>query len=89
MDCFHEGANFLAIDPDECIDCTLCVTECPADAIFPDDEVPDDQQNFFDINAELAPGWPVIDEKIDAPEDADDWNGTPGKLAYLDRAPPE
>jgi ferredoxin len=88
VDCFHEGPNFLAIDPDECIDCTLCVTECPADAIFPDDEVPDDQQHFFEINAELAPKWPVIAEKIDAPPDADEWNGTPDKLGYLEREPP-
>ena len=29
VDCFHEGPNFLVIDPDECIDCTLCVQVCP------------------------------------------------------------
>ena len=34
VDCFHEGDNFLAIDPEECIDCALCVPECPAEAIF-------------------------------------------------------
>lgn len=88
VDCFHEGPNFLAIDPDECIDCTLCIPECPADAIFPDDEVPDDQQHFFAINAELAAAWPVIDEMVDAPEDADSWNGTPNKLPHLDRGHP-
>ncbi len=88
VDCFHEGPNFLAIDPDECIDCTLCIPECPADAIFPDDEVPDDQQHFFEINAELAKRWPVIAEKIDAPPDAEEWDGKPNKLPYLDRGDP-
>ena len=34
VDCFREGPNFLVIDPDECIDCTLCVAECPVEAIF-------------------------------------------------------
>ncbi|HBR97803.1 MAG TPA: ferredoxin, partial [Gammaproteobacteria bacterium] len=32
VDCFHEGPNFLVIDPDECIDCALCEPECPAEA---------------------------------------------------------
>ena len=34
VDCFYEGPNFLAIHPDECIDCALCVPECPVDAIL-------------------------------------------------------
>lgn len=85
VDCFHEGPNFLVIDPDECIDCTLCVAECPVNAIFPEDEVPADQVHFFEINAELARRWPVIAEKIDAPPDAEEWDGKPDKLRYLDR----
>ena len=43
VDCFREGPNFLVIDPDECIDCTLCVAECPVEAIFAEDDVPPDQ----------------------------------------------
>ena len=43
VDCFYEGPNFLAIDPDECIDCALCEPECPVDAIRAEDEVPADQ----------------------------------------------
>ncbi len=85
VDCFHEGPNFLVIDPDECIDCTLCVEECPANAIFPEDDVPEDQRDFFAINSELAPRWPVIAEKIDAPPDADDWNGKSEKRPLLER----
>ena len=56
VDCFREGPNFLVIDPDECIDCTLCVAECPVEAIFAEDDVPADQQQFTALNAELAEG---------------------------------
>ncbi|TAL82428.1 MAG: ferredoxin family protein [Rhodanobacter sp.] len=85
VDCFHEGPNFLVIDPVECIDCTLCVAECPAYAIFPEDDVPAGQEHFLQINAELAPKWPVIDSRIDAPPDAEQWNGVADKLPYLER----
>src|SRR5690348_17466233 len=54
VDCFREGPNFLVIDPDECIDCTLCVAECPVEAIFAEDDVPPDQQDFKALNAELS-----------------------------------
>ena len=85
VDCFHEGPNFLVIDPEECIDCTLCEPECPANAIFADDELPADQSNFLALNEELSRGWPVINESKDAPDDADDWDGIEGKLAQLER----
>jgi ferredoxin len=85
VDCFHEGPNFLVIDPDECIDCTLCVPECPVNAIFAEDDVPEDQQHFTPLNAELAKNWPVITEKKDAPPDAGEWENKPDKLKYLER----
>ncbi len=85
VDCFHEGPNFLVIDPVECIDCTLCVAECPAYAIFAEDDVPGGQEHFLQINAELAPKWPVIDGRIDALPDAGQWNGVADKLPYLER----
>jgi len=85
VDCFHEGPNFLVIDPEECIDCNLCVAECPAQAIFPEDDVPADQRQFIALNAELARLWPAITEKKAAPADADAWNGKPGKAALLER----
>ena len=53
VDCFYEGPNFLVIHPDECIDCALCEPECPVDAIFSEDELPDDQIEFIEINAKL------------------------------------
>jgi len=85
VDCFHEGPNFLVIDPDECIDCTLCVAECPVFAIFPEMDVPKGQEKYLAVNAELAKQWPVIASKIPAMEGADLWNGIPDKLSLLDR----
>jgi ferredoxin len=85
VDCFREGPNFLVIDPDECIDCTLCEPECPAHAIYSEDEVPEDQKHFIALNAELSKTWPVISSVQPAPEDAEEWNGKPGKIQYLER----
>jgi ferredoxin len=85
VDCFHEGPNFLVIDPDECIDCTLCEPECPAEAIVAEDDIPAGQEDYLELNAELSQEWPVITQKKDALSDADDWNGVPDKLKYLER----
>ena len=85
VDCFYEGPNMLVIHPDECIDCALCEPECPVDAIFADDEVPEDQLVFVELNAELAEVWPNITEIKDSPPDAEEWVGKPGKLALLER----
>lgn len=63
VDCFYEGPNFLVIHPDECIDCALCEPECPAVAIFSEDEVPEEMQEFIQLNVELAEIWPNITEK--------------------------
>ena len=85
VDCFHEGPNFLVIDPDECIDCTLCEPECPINAIFSEDDLPDGQMQFLELNAELARDWPVITQMKDAPTDAAEWENKPDKLQYLER----
>lgn len=85
VDCFHEGPNFLVIDPEECIDCSLCEPECPVNAIFAEDDVPADQAKFTQLNAELARQWPVITEKKAAPPDAAEWDDKPDKLKYLER----
>lgn len=85
VDCFHEGPNFLVIDPEECIDCTLCEPECPAEAIFAEDEIPPGQEQFLQINADLAKKWPVINEIGNPPPDADEWNGKPNKIDLLKR----
>lgn len=85
VDCFHEGPNFLVIDPEECIDCSLCEPECPINAIFDEDDVPENQKQFIALNAELAANWPVITEAKPAPADAKEWEGKEGKLQYLER----
>ncbi len=85
VDCFHEGPNFLAIDPEECIDCTLCEPECPVEAIYPEDDLPADQQQFLKLNAELSREWPVITEMKPAPDDAKEWEDVPDKLKLLER----
>jgi ferredoxin len=83
VDCFYEGENFLVIHPDECIDCGLCEPECPAEAIYLDDEVPDTQQIFIEINAQLSEQWPNIKERKEPLPDAKAWDGKPDKLALL------
>ena len=85
VDCFHEGPNMLVIDPDECIDCALCEPECPVDAIFADDEIPEGQEKFLELNKELSQIWPVISEAPIRPDDADDWRDVEDKLKYLEK----
>lgn len=86
VDCFREGPNFLVIDPDECIDCTLCIAECPVDAIYPEDEVPQDQKEFIELNAKLAkePNWTVITTKKSALPEAEEYKDIISKRALLD-----
>ena len=85
VDCFHEGPNMLVIDPEECIDCTLCEPECPVEAIFSDDELPVAQNQFLALNAELSESWPVITEMKDAPADEAEWREVKEKFQYLER----
>ena len=85
VDCFHEGPNMLVIDPEECIDCTLCEPECPVEAIFSEDELPEEQQQFLKLNEELSESWPVITEMKDAPADEADWREVKDKFQYLER----
>ena len=84
VDAFREGPNFLAIDPGDCIDCTLCVPECPVEAIYPDVEVPDDMRSFTALNADLSARWPVITRRKAPLPDADKWAEVKGKLPYLE-----
>ena len=83
VECFHEGPNFLVIDPEVCIDCALCVPECPVDAIYEEDDLPEDQLRFIKINADLATKWPVISESGEPLPDAEKWADEPDKFQYL------
>ena len=87
VDCFREGPNMLVIDPDECIDCAVCIPECPVNAIYAEEDVPADQIKFIAINVELsrAAGWKSITKRKPAPLDADEWKDKTGKLAELVR----
>ena len=85
VDCFREGPNMLVIDPDECIDCNLCVPECPVDAILAEDDLPEDKKQFLPLNKELAKKWPMITAMKPAPADADTWKGVSDKLKYLEK----
>jgi ferredoxin len=84
-DCFHEGENFLAIDPLECIDCGVCEAECPANAIFADNDPRTD--GWKEINARYAPSWPVIRKQGTSPADAEEWKDKPDKAALLSPNP--
>ena len=85
VDCFREGPNMLVIDPDECIDCTLCVAECPVEAIFAEDDVPAAQKEFTAINAELSKVWKPLVERKPAPPDADEWKEVKEKKHLLEK----
>ena len=85
VDCFREGPNFLTIDPDECIDCAVCVAECPVNAIFAEEDVPADQVQFIKINVELARAWPSITKTKPGLPDADKWKDVKDKLDKLER----
>ena len=87
VDCFHEGPNFLAIDPDECIDCAVCVPECPANAIFAEEDLPKGQEHMTPLNAELSRlvTWKPLTKSKSPLPDADAWKDKPGKLDQLER----
>ena len=63
VDCFYETPTQLVIDPDECIDCSACVAECPVEAIYAEDELPDEHEAALEANAVLAKE--LIDKGVD------------------------
>ena len=85
VDCFREGPNMLVIDPDECIDCAVCIPECPVEAIRAEEDVPADQHRFIALNAELAAAWPSITRTKESLPDAEEWREVKDKFEQLDR----
>ncbi|MBU2819831.1 ferredoxin family protein [Acidithiobacillus caldus] len=84
VDCFHEGKNFLVIDPSVCIDCGVCEPECPASAIYKDSDLPDEFVAYLDINKKLSSSWPLIKYKKDELPEAHKWDGIPNKRSYIE-----
>jgi ferredoxin len=85
VNCFHEGENFLTIDPNECIDCGVCEPECPANAIVPESD--DRAGSWTELNAKFAPLWPTITKKGAVLPDADEWKDKPDKADLLSPNP--
>jgi len=85
VDCFREGPNFLVIDPDECIDCAVCIPECPVNAIYAEEDVPEDQRTFTALNAELAKAWPSITDTKEALPEAEQYKDVKEKFSLLQR----
>lgn len=83
VDCFRETPLMLVIDPDECIDCGVCVPECPVSAILPEEDVPPAQHSFIQCNAARSRASPSITRSKGPMPDADVWRATPGKALFL------
>ncbi|WP_096698084.1 ferredoxin FdxA [Polaromonas sp. AER18D-145] len=84
VECFHEGPNFLVIDPGVCIDCGVCIPECPVEAIVEEKDLPSDQFEYVALNVALAAKWPVITASREPLADADDWAERKDKRALLE-----
>lgn len=78
VDCFYEGDNMLVINPDECIDCGVCVPECPVDAIIEDTE--DIDNKWYKLNEEYSNKWSNITKKKDPLPDAEKYQDEENKL---------
>ena len=87
MDCFYEGPNFLVINPDECIDCSICVGECPVNAIVEASEIDPGQAHFVQINRELShdPRWKRITRSKSALPEHEAWANVKDKLHLLEQ----
>lgn len=83
VDCFYEGKNFLAIHPEDCIDCGACEPECPVEAIFEEDELPDKWEAYTELNAKFAEEWPNIVSKQEALPTAEEWRNKTDKDEHL------
>ena len=62
-DCFREGETMLYIFPDDCVDCDACKPECPVDAIFFEDDVPEQWRRYIALNDEASRRYPLICER--------------------------
>jgi len=85
VDCFYEGPNFLSINPEECIDCGVCIPECPVNAIVDENDLPEAQRTFWlDVNSRTSIHWKNITIKKDPLPDAESWKDKEGKINLLE-----
>ena len=82
VDCFYEGENMLVIHPDECIDCGVCIAECPVDAIVADSDMENEEEliKWLEHNRKYAEVWPNITEVKKAYPGADKFKNIKNKL---------
>lgn len=83
VECFHEGPNFLVIDPEVCIDCGVCIAECPVEAILDEKDLPAAQAEYLELNRRLSLEWPLIVSSQEPLPQADDWAERTGKRSEL------
>jgi ferredoxin len=87
VDCFYEGENMLVISPDECIDCGACEPECPVNAIYEEDDVPEQYKDYIELNARLAGEWPVITQQQPPLPTSEDFRDVKDKRELLSEEP--
>src|SRR4051812_2526107 len=88
VDCFYEGENMLVINPDECIDCGVCIPECPIDAIVTD--IDPRAEPYLQLNRDYSMGkWPNITKMKPAMENAKAHDNEPGKIKDFSPEPGE
>lgn len=63
FDCFREGDQMLYIDPECCTECDACRAECPTQAIFQEDDVPEQWREYIALNAEMSQTCPEITQQ--------------------------
>jgi Fe-S-cluster-containing hydrogenase component 2 len=86
VNCFFDAGQWLVIHPVECIDCGLCIPECPVNAIFPEDEVSEQEQAFIRLNKMFFEGGDAaeVDTLMSAAEKALATVTEPDKRAKID-----
>ena len=87
VNCFYEGANFLVINPDECIDCGACEPVCPTKAIYPESDLPDKYAEYKTLNDKYSREWPNIAEKREPLPTAEDFKDKQDKRGLLELKP--
>jgi ferredoxin len=89
VDCFYEGPEFLVINPDECIDCNACATECPVNAIYQDKDLPAGQEEFTEINRRFSQIWPRAVQASPPLPERERWRSVALKRQFLEAEEPE